>query len=69
MKVQIVIKQGKETEVYQTEIKESFSNYVCKKERQIDEKNCIKFFCDNKYVIIGNEILQNSIIEFKEIKA
>ena len=68
MKVQITIITGKEIEVFHTEIDESLSNYVAKKERQIDNKESFKIFCDDRYVIIGNEILQNSIIEFKQIK-
>ncbi len=68
MKVQITIITGKEIEVFHTEIEESLSNYVAKKERQIDNKESLKICCGDNYVIIGNDVLQNSIIEFKQIK-
>ena len=68
MKVQITIITGKEIEVFHTEIEESLSNYVTKKERQIDNKESLKIRCGDSYVIIGNDVLHNSIIEFKQIK-
>lgn len=67
MKVQIVIKQGKETETYITEIEESFKSYLTKVEYNFNNKEPLPIKVNNNIVFIGIDVIKNSIIEFKEI--
>jgi hypothetical protein len=68
MKVQISILHNGLIEVYQTEINESFNNYLSKVEYNFNNKESLPIKTNDRFIIIGNDVLQNSIIEFKEIK-
>ena len=68
MKVQITIKTGKETETYKIEV-EYLQDFVSDVDSMCDNDECLNFKDLNKgHIIIGQEVLRNSIIEFKKIK-
>lgn len=67
MKVQIVIKQGKETKVYTYTWEVTVKKFISDIDNCITKSENYYFRSEKKWVFLGCETVRNSIIEFKEI--